>query len=80
MGRDWKDRGVNLDLEKREKHVLSLGVKARQVSQVFGTSSTSQSAVGSTVPSSTAALDPEFCRWLMGYPKEWDVYVDMGTR
>ena len=53
---------------------------SRQVNQISGTSSTSQSAVGSTVPSSTAALDPGFCRWLMGYPKEWDVYVDMGTR
>ena len=53
---------------------------SRQVNQISGVSSTSQSAVGSTVPSSTGALDPEFCRWLMGYPKEWDVYVDMGTR
>ena len=52
----------------------------RQVYQVSGVSSTSQSVVGSTVPSSTGALDPGFCRWLMGYPKEWDVYVGTGTR
>jgi len=53
---------------------------SRQVYQISGVSSTSQSAVGSTVPSSTGGLDPGFCRWLMGYPPEWDVYVDMGTR
>ena len=25
-------------------------------------------------------LNPEFTRWLMGYPSEWDAYVPMGTR
>jgi len=39
-----------------------------QVSQVSGTPSSSP---GQTPKAGTAALNPEFCSWLMGFPPEW---------
>lgn len=26
------------------------------------------------------ALNPEFCRWLMGFPAGWGLYADTATR
>ncbi len=43
----------------------------RQVYQISGISSTSPSAEPSTAQSSTGALNPDFCRWLMGYPADY---------
>ena len=110
QARDYKDSGENLDLEKRSKHVLSLGVKARQVtdlwptpvadgdrttnykqggtslgyaarsiSETSGTDTTSPSAPRSMGQLGQGALNPELCRWLMGYPPEWDGLKDTET-
>ena len=52
---------------------------AAQSTQASGMTTTSPNAEPLTGLSNTGVLDPGFCRWLMGYPREWDVYVDMGT-
>lgn len=42
---------------------------------------TGQTVTGSYVEmKNTGQLNPEHCRWLMGYPKEWSKYADMGTQ
>ena len=53
----------------------------RQVYQISGISSTSPSAEPSTAQSSTGALNPDFCRWLMGYPADYaqGLSKDTGT-
>ena len=110
QARDYKDRGENLDLAKRETKNQSLGVKARQVtdlwptpvadgdrttnykqggtslgyaarsiSETSGTDTTSPSAPRSTAQLGLGALNPELCRWLMGYPPEWDGLKDTET-
>jgi len=110
QARDYKDRGENLDLAKRETKNQSLGVKARQVtdlwptpvadgdrttnykqggtslgyaarsiSETSGTDTTSPSAPKSTAQLGLGALNPELCRWLMGYPPEWDGLKDTET-
>jgi len=102
QARDYKDRGENLDLAKRETKNQSLGVKARQVtdlwptpvadgdrttnykqggtslgyaarsiSETSGTDTTSPSAPKSTAQPGLGALNPELCRWLMGYPANY---------
>ena len=43
----------------------------RQVYQISGIDTTSPSAEPSTAPPSTGALNPDFSRWLMGYPADY---------
>ena len=50
---------------------MTLQMAAKSVIQLSGTSSTSPSAEPSTAQSSTGALNPDFCRWLMGYPADY---------
>ena len=54
----------------------------RQVYQISGISSTSPSAEPSTAQPSTGALNPDFCRWLMGYPADYaqGLSKDTGTQ
>ncbi len=60
----------------------SLGYAARSISEISGISSTSPSAEPSTAQSSTGVLNPDFCRWLMGYPADYaqGLSEDTGTR
>ena len=60
---------------------MTLQMAAKSVIQLSGTSSTSPSAEPSTAQSSTGALNPDFCRWLMGYPADYaqGLSKDTGT-
>ena len=60
----------------------SLGYAARSISEISGMTTTSPNAEPSTAQSSTGALNPDFCRWLMGYPADYaqGLSEDTGTR
>jgi len=49
----------------------SLGYAARSISETSGTDTTSPSAPKSTAQPGLGALNPELCRWLMGYPANY---------
>ena len=59
------------NLEERRKRGGCSNVK----DQVFGTMSNGSPAV----TGNGARLNPDLCRWLMGYPKEWDVFGGSAT-
>lgn len=52
------------------------GEKSRLELQVLGTNT--DGPLAST--ENPGALNPALCRWLMGYPAEWDEYAPTGTR
>ncbi len=65
--RDWKDGDCS--------H-LGLPVKGLVSRQVFGTTSS-----GSSAPMEKGGqLNPDFVRWLMGYPEGWGNFAGTGTR
>jgi hypothetical protein len=59
------------NLEERRKRGGCSNVKEK----VFGTMSNGSPAV----TGNGAPLHPDLCRWLMGYPKEWDVFGGSAT-
>jgi hypothetical protein len=59
------------NLEERRKHGGCSNLK----DQVFGMMLNGSPAV----TGNAAPLNPDLSRWLMGYPKEWDVFRDSAT-
>jgi hypothetical protein len=69
--RDAKDAGPALE----ENNDL-VPTDGRLPRQVLGATSTSSPAA----TESRGVLNPEFSRWLMGFPREWDVFAASVTR
>ena len=75
-GKTKPGSGRSMTLQMAAKSVVQLTGRTseylgRQVYQISGISSTSPNAEPSTAQSSTGALNPDFCRWLMGYPADY---------
>jgi len=85
-GKTLAGSGRSMTLQMAAKSMVELTGRTseylgRQVYQISGISSTSPSAEPSTAQSSTGALNPDFCRWLMGYPADYaqGLSKDTGT-
>ena len=73
-----KGAGPNGNYDK-EAQKGNLKGQVRQVYQISGMTTTSPNAEPSTGLSNAGELNPAHCRWLMGYPTEWDVFADTET-
>lgn len=67
-------RGTVEDYQRRMKRTTPSQINY----QAKMASGQSQNGSGA-VMESTGQLNPEHCRWLMGYPKEWSRFADMAT-
>ena len=57
----------------------SLGYAARSISETFGTDTTSPSAPRSMAQPGLGVLNPELCRWLMGFPRKYEEGLSKDT-
>ena len=82
-GKTLAGSGRSMSLQMAAKSMIQLtGQITESISEISGMTTTSPSAEPSTAQSSTGALNPDFCRWLMGYPADYaqGLSEDTGTR